>query len=218
MIEGHYQYNGSRYQFYETLQPGYACEDSLNHVSCKAMSAKRNAELSQADLDAKAKEDAAKKAEIEASAVVLAAQIEQDQKNAAGRAKWDARRVAGRVLLDRQAAARELCSQELAAAQGVFIAAEKAAWDKCNAQLAAAQNERDLKEAEINAVDWLQKVVDEQDKADQAAKAARAAVDAASAAIAPPTPDVAASADGNKAASDDLSKDNPEAKGDQAPE
>ncbi len=157
-IEGHVQFAGNGYKFYETLQPGLSCEDPVGHSSCKAQSDKRNAAMTAEESEAReAKQKEAAK-EVEAAAVVAGEEAAQALKNKAGVAKHDARRIAGLKLIVAQDAAKNKACQKIADAVAASEKAQIAAHEEMQAALDKAQAERDAEEEKINATDWIAEV------------------------------------------------------------
>lgn len=154
-IEGHVQWSGNGYKFFETIQPGLSCEDPVEHSTCKARSAERNAALTEADKARLAEEKAKAQAEVEKAAKEKEVADRKALLDKAGVAKHDARRVAGLKLKAAQDAAKAKAEAEQAEAHRVFHEAVVKSQLNLEQALDDAQYERDKIETEIEATDWI---------------------------------------------------------------
>lgn len=169
VIDGHVQFTGRGFQFFETLQPALVCEDPIGHTTCKAKSAARMAELSDADKAARAAKAEEVKAEVEAVAVAKAEADKQALANKAGVMKHEARRLAGLKLIGRQDAAKEIAAGLIAKANAEQAKAVQDAQDGLQVAMSEAQAERDAAEKEIEATDWIAKATEHIEAAKDAA-------------------------------------------------
>lgn len=154
-IEGHVQFNGSRYVFFEALQPGLACEDPLNHSTCKAASDKRNAEITEAEQAERENKRQADAAEVEAAAKRKTEEDREALIRKAGVMKSDAKRIVGLAMVERQQKARDKAVADLAEAARIHDLAVVAANLALEKEVAEAQAVRDAEDKKIEAVDWI---------------------------------------------------------------